>query len=271
MKNIKIALVCMFMFCLISVSAQVKENCLWKNHKCAVALTYDDGLNIDLDHVIPVLDSLGLKGTFYIPGNSASLNKRMPEWKAIAQNGHELGNHTLFHPCIGKGRSWVTPDYDLDHYTVTRFVDELRVGNVLLKALDGKDERSLAYTCGDITAGDSVFVGLIRNDFISARTVKPKMEQIDQADLFDIGSYMIMDQTGQQMIDLVKKAEETNSLIVFLFHGVGGEHSINVSTEAHSQLLHYLKDHEKDIWVAPFIDVSKYMRDYQKNQPAAVK
>jgi peptidoglycan-N-acetylglucosamine deacetylase len=271
MKNIKIALICLLMLCLGSLNAQVNDNRVWNNHKCAVVLTYDDGLNIDLDHVVPALDSMGFKGTFYVPGNSVSLNKRMPEWKAIAQNGHELGNHTLFHPCVGKGRSFVTPDYDLDHYTVTRFVDELRVANVMLKALEGSDERTFAYTCGDITAGDSVFVGLIKNDFISARTVKAKMEQIDQTDLFDVGAFMMMDHTGQQMIDLVKKAEETHSLIVFLFHGVGGEHSINVSTEAHSQLLHYLKDHEKDIWVAPFIDVTKYIRDYQLKHPVSPK
>ena len=39
----------------------------WNGKKCAVVLTYDDGLNIDLTNVIPALDSLGLKGTFYIP------------------------------------------------------------------------------------------------------------------------------------------------------------------------------------------------------------
>jgi peptidoglycan/xylan/chitin deacetylase (PgdA/CDA1 family) len=73
-----------------SSAQEVKEN----PYKCMVYLTYDDGLDIDFDNVIPALDSLGLKGTFYVPVNSESLNKRMNEWQAIAKNGHELGNYT---------------------------------------------------------------------------------------------------------------------------------------------------------------------------------
>jgi peptidoglycan-N-acetylglucosamine deacetylase len=65
------------------------------------------------------------------------------------------------------------------------------------------------------------------------------------------------------MIDLVKEAMRTHTLLVFLFHGVGGGHSINVGLSAHSELLHYLKDHEKDIWIAPMIDVSEHIKAYQ--------
>ena len=31
----------------------------WKGKKCAVVLTYDDGLDINITNVLPVLDSLG--------------------------------------------------------------------------------------------------------------------------------------------------------------------------------------------------------------------
>src|ERR1017187_10539301 len=83
--------------------------------KAAVALTYDDGVDADLDHAIPDLDARNLRATFYVPGSSASLSKRMEEWRTAARRGHELGNHTLFHPCLtripGEERTWVTPDY----------------------------------------------------------------------------------------------------------------------------------------------------------------
>jgi len=55
-------------------------------------------------------------------------------------------------------------------------------------------------------------------------------------------------------------------LLVFLFHGVGGEHSLNVSVEAHSDLLHFLKVNEKNIWIAPMIDVAKYIQQYRQKQ-----
>ena len=66
------------------------------------------------------------------------------------------------------------------------------------------------------------------------------------------------------MIDWVKRTMSNHTLLVFLFHGVGGEHSLNVSLEAHSQLLHFLKQNEKDIWIAPMLDVSEYIRNYQQ-------
>jgi peptidoglycan/xylan/chitin deacetylase (PgdA/CDA1 family) len=113
----------------------------------AVVLTYDDALNVDLDNVVPSLDSLGLKGTFYINGFSEGFRTRMGDWSAVAKNGHELGNHTLFHPCEGTapGREWVQRDYDLGGYTVKRMADEITVANSLLEAIDGRKQRTFAY------------------------------------------------------------------------------------------------------------------------------
>ena len=132
-----------------------------QNKKCIVCLTYDDGIDIDLDNVVPVLDSLGFKATFYVPVNSESLNKRMDEWKAIAKNGHELGNHSSFHPCFGKSmkRDFVTADYDLDNYSMQRMVDEIKLANSFLKALDGKTKRTYAYPCGDLKIGNVKYLG----------------------------------------------------------------------------------------------------------------
>jgi peptidoglycan-N-acetylglucosamine deacetylase len=63
------------------------------------------------------------------------------------------------------------------------------------------------------------------------------------------------------MIALVKKAMQTHTLLVFLFHGVGGEHNLNVSLDAHSNLLHFLKQNEKNIWIAPMIEVAKFIKN----------
>ncbi len=135
-----------------------QSNTPWNNKKAAVVLTYDDAVDQHLDNAIPVLDSLGLKATFYITGYSASIRKRMNDWKKIAVNGHELGNHTLYHPCVGGvGREWVTADRDMRTYTVTRMVDEARMNNVFLQALDGKTKRTFAFTCGDMKVGRFFF------------------------------------------------------------------------------------------------------------------
>lgn len=96
MKGFIISIVLLFVF---NVSnAQFK----WPDgKKAAVVFTYDDGLDCHLDVAIPQLDEFGFKGTFYCTGNSPSLYNRLEEWREITKNGHELGNHTLFHPCDG--------------------------------------------------------------------------------------------------------------------------------------------------------------------------
>ncbi|NUO80253.1 polysaccharide deacetylase family protein [candidate division KSB1 bacterium] len=238
----------------------------WQGKTCAVSLTYDDALNVHLDNVVPLLDSLGLKGTFYLSGYFPAFRARVTDWKAVAAKGHELGNHTLFHPCTGKlpGREWVQPDYDLGNYTMQRLVDEIKMANTLLEALDGKTKRSFAYPCGDTKIGDSSYVDKIRNDFAAARGVKSEKPRINEIDLFNVGAYMINGQTGAELIALVKQARQNNALIVFLFHGVGGEHSLNVSLNAHRELLLFLKQHEKDIWTAPFVDIAEYVRQYNQ-------
>jgi peptidoglycan/xylan/chitin deacetylase (PgdA/CDA1 family) len=257
----------LLLFALLPALAGRSQNTAEWNHKsCAVVLTYDDAIDQDLDNVLPALDSLGLKGTFYLIGRSPVIGKRLEQWRAAAREGHELGNHSLTHPCDGSlpGRSWVDPDHDLSKYTIPRAQDEIRVANVLLEAIDGKTVRTFAFPCGEYTIHDSSYYLGLRKEFAGARGVRPHMESLGTINLDNIGAYGMDGQTGQQMIDLVKKAQETHTLLVFLFHGVGGGHNINVGLEAHSELLHYLKDHSDSIWVAPMVDVATYIRAHQK-------
>lgn len=246
----------------LSLTARAGGEAPWHDRRCAVCLTYDDALNVHLDTVVPLLDSLGLRATFYVSGFFPSFKSRPIEWKSAADKGHELGNHTLFHPCKGKapGREWVRPEYDLNAYTVRRIVDEIDMADVLLQTIDGKSRRTFAYPCGDTTVNDTSYVGEIRTRFIAARGVEGKMQKIGEIDPYDIGAYMINGQSGDELIALVRQAMEKNALLVFLFHGVGGEHALNVSLAAHSQLLHFLKKNERDIWVAPLVDITGYLR-----------
>lgn len=262
MKKQTIALITILLAITLTTHAQTTT---WNNKQCAVVLTYDDAIDVDLDNVIPALDSMHFKGTFYLIGSSPVVIKRVNEWRKAAKEGHELGNHSMFHPCDGSlpGRSFVTPDHDLSKYTVSRAVDEIRVNNALLKAIDGKDIRTFAYPCGDLTVNGVNFYSQLINDFAGARGVTPALQTAAEVDLNNIDCYAINGQSADYMIDLVKKARQTHTLLVFLFHGVGGGHNINVSLDAHSKLLHYLKANEKNIWVAPMVDVAQKIKAYQ--------
>jgi peptidoglycan/xylan/chitin deacetylase (PgdA/CDA1 family) len=249
----------------ITTNIHAQTGAVWHHKKCAVILTYDDGLNVDLTNAIPALDSVGLKGTFYISDYFDGLKDQVFKWRKAAAKGHELGNHSVWHPCAGgrPGREFVKPDYDLNNYTVKRMTNEIKAMNNILKAIDGKTKRTFAYPCGDTKIYDTAYIDGLRNDFIAARGVKPEMLTIDKIDLYNVGCYTINGETGDQLIALVKKALTTHSLLVFLFHGVGGEHSLNVSLPAHSQLLHFLKQNEKDIWIAPMTEIAEYIKNYQ--------
>jgi peptidoglycan/xylan/chitin deacetylase (PgdA/CDA1 family) len=247
---------------LASLFTQAQDTPTWNHRQCAVVLTYDDAIDVDLDNVLPALDSLGLKATFYLIGSSPALDRRLEEWRAAAREGHELGNHALFHPCDGSlpGRSFVQADFDLSKYSVNKAVAEIRINNTLLNAIDGKTKRTFAYPCGDLKIRDTFFYAGLRKDFVAARGVTARMDVIGQVRLDNIDSYAMNGQTAEEMISLVQKAMQTHTLLVFLFHGVGGGHSMNVGLNEHSRLLHYLKAHERDIWIAPMVDVAEYIR-----------
>ncbi|AEI52006.1 sialate O-acetylesterase [Runella slithyformis] len=240
----------------------------WKGKKCAVVLTYDDALNVHLDHAVALLDSLSLKGTFYIAGSFPGFKNRMNEWKKAAERGHELGNHTLFHPCDASlpGRSWVNPENDLSKYTLKRITDEIRLTNTLLESVDGKKQRTFAFTCGDTKVGGVEFMNDLKNDLAGARAVRARMQTFEEINPYDFDSYMINGETGEQLIQLVKQAQKEGKLLVFLFHGVGGEHSLNVSLTAHRELLRYVKENENEIYIDTMLNVAEQIKALQSKR-----
>jgi sialate O-acetylesterase len=228
-------------------------------------LTYDDAISQHLDNALPVLDSFHLKATFYLTAFSAK--DRINDWKKVAVKGYELGNHTLFHPCLGgKGREWVKPEYDMKSYSVKRMVDEIRMTNGFLEALDGKKERTFAFTCGDMKINDTSFIDQLKNDFVAARAVRNEMHTIGQINVYNVDCYVVNGNTAVEMEQWVQKAMDSNSLLVILFHGVGGGNALNVSLNDHREFLKYLSQKKKEIWVAPMVEVAKYIRSYQNQK-----
>ncbi len=64
-----------------------------------IALTFDDGPNLNTPAVLDALRANGVKGTFFIVGRMA---KTYPDILArIAAEGHLLANHSATHPLLG--------------------------------------------------------------------------------------------------------------------------------------------------------------------------
>jgi sialate O-acetylesterase len=260
-------------FCIIAplllltccATAQLKQP--WLGKKAAVVLTYDDAIDQHLDNAVHVLDSLGLKATFYITAFSTSIQTRLNEWKKLAVNRHELGNHTLFHPCVGgsAGREWVSKQNDLRYYSVKRMENEMRMTNLFLQSLDGKTKRTFAFTCGDMKVEDSAFINGMKNDFVAARAVRDEMHKINEVDVYNVDCYVVNNHNFAQMKEWVDKAISTNSLLVILFHGVGGGNGLNVTIEDHRKILTYIKQQEKNLMIAPMLETAEHIKQWQVN------
>ena len=236
-----------------------------ESRKAAVSLAYDDALDSQLDNAIPALDRHGLKGSFYLQLSSPPVGKRMAEWRAAAGNGHELGNHTLFHQCSGsmQGREWVEPQRDLDKTTAAQMQDQVRMANVMLAAIDGRHERTMTVPCGDVLAEGKNYIELVASEFVAIKlgpgTVVPDMYKLD---LQAVPVGVPVDVSGQQLIAWVQEAARLGTMANFTFHGIGGDH-LAVSSDAHEELLAYLAAHREVYWTDTFLNLTKYVLKQQ--------
>lgn len=89
-----------------------KEYYFKRNGQNKIALTFDDGPHPKQTYkILDILDKYGIKATFFVVGVNA---KNYPEpLKAVAERGHEIGNHTFSHRYVkGKDAKAVTEDLD---------------------------------------------------------------------------------------------------------------------------------------------------------------
>ncbi len=113
---------------------------------------------------------------------------------------------------------------------------------------------------GIVKIGDVYYYDLLKEDFVAARGVELGLLQKQQVDLANINCFGQSESTAVQMIAQIEAAEKAGSFAVLLFHGVGGEHGLNVSVEEHQKVLAYLKKREIDIWVATMVEVANYIK-----------
>jgi peptidoglycan/xylan/chitin deacetylase (PgdA/CDA1 family) len=265
----KLAVQAILLFAVFSVPgafAQQGRVFAWpEGKKAAVSLAYDDALDSQLDHAIPALDRHGLKGSFYLQLSRDPVRDRLPEWRAAAANGHELGNHTLFHQCSGAlpGREWVEPQRDLDKTPIAQMKEQVLLANVMLNAIDGRTERTMTVPCGDVVAQDGNYVEPLQPAFVAIKlgngAVTPDMLTLDP---YAVTVEAPVDVTGAQLIAWVEEAAAKGSMANFTFHGIGGDY-LSVSNEAHEELLHYLASHQDVYWVGTFLDIMKHVKQQQ--------
>lgn len=222
--------------------------------KVAVSLSYDDALNSQLDHVVPTLDKYQIKASFYPALASPVIPARLEEWRKAALSGHELGNHTFFHPCSASkpGRTWVQPQNDLDKRTLVQIQGEVTAANTFLKAIDGRTERTYTPPCLDSDVADGNYLKVVAKEFVAIKTAEGFPEGF---------AVLVMPdgQSGKELIEFVKTSAKSAKLVHVLFHGVGGDH-MAVTPAAHEELVKYLAENKKDYWTDTYISIMKHVK-----------
>jgi peptidoglycan/xylan/chitin deacetylase (PgdA/CDA1 family) len=224
-------------------------------HQAAVTLTYDDAIAVsDLDVAVPQLNRAGLKGTFFLMGKAVSAAD-VPRWRAVANAGHELGNHSVNHPCL-RGTFPMPAQYNSESYSVEVLLTEIGVMNSLLTAIDGKSRHAFATPCNQTRVGGEDYIKPLRASAL-ASFIRDDSTLSGAGKGPKILSAGFVGSSGADMIAWVKRVEEAGALGVVVFHGVGGDY-LSVSADAHQQLLDYLSAHRSGIWTATFSEAMEH-------------
>lgn len=249
--------------------AQTKKN--GNSKKAIICLTYDDGLETQLTTVLPHLDSIGLKATFFLPSIQGSSQSvvigQTPEavlgWTNAAKHGHELANHTLFHPCpetIGWDKS-----VSIDNYTIDRIITEVRTQNILLSLLDtAQKQRAFAFPCGNAFIGKINYPKILKEKGLitfaraggDSNSVITDFKNLDK---INVPSWHVWTGTSlQELISFAEKTKRTGGMGVYQFHGVGGN-IFSITPETHRAFLKYLKEHQDEYWITTFSEAMEYI------------
>lgn len=250
-----------------------KFSCTWPEGRLgAVSLTYDDALPCHFESVAPQLEEAGLRGTFNLITGRAGFFEYVAHWRQMAAQGHELGNHTVFHPCRSdptSPRPLHDAGYNLAAYSERRFRDELTVANWMLAQVDGRSQRTYANTCHHTTLGfgeaEQPIEPILAEYFVAARgRLTDQPVNLAQADPMNLGTARADMRTFVALQAEIESVVQAGGWIIYTIHGVGeGSHKWHMLTEEHQQLVTWLGQQRARIWTAPMLEVASH---WQANQ-----
>lgn len=236
------------------------------NARGAVSLTYDDATPDHLDAAIVDLESSGLRGTFFIPTRTAgaSFLDRAEAWRHAVVRGHEIGNHTQYHPCAA-GPDWVKPNFSLEAYTLARMEAELATANRDLDEVAGAAERrSFAYPCCQSYIGpDQTSYRPMAARLFPACRGGPGRKLVDpfDCDFAFIPAWVIRHDTPlEHVLQFIDDAVEDGRWAVLVFHTIGGRGPLAIPRATHQSIVEYVAARRAEAWCETFLKVAQHIR-----------
>ena len=228
--------------------------------RVAVSLTFDDARLSQADVGIPILDSYGLRATFYV--TTSRLEERLAAWKEAVANGHEIGNHSMRHPCTGNF-PWARGKA-LEDYTLAEMAAELAEADVEIERLLGVRPMSFAYPCGQkyIGRGQDVhsYVPLVARRFLTGHGWRD--EGANDPSFCDLAQLMAMELDGlsfEQLKVLIDNAAAQGAWLVLAGHEIGSSGRQTVRVDTLRAFCEYAQDPENGLWVDTVANVARYV------------
>ena len=236
-----------------------------KGKRAALSLSFDDARPSQVDAGTALLDQYGVKATFYVV--PAAVEQRLPGWKKAVAAGHEIGNHSLHHPCTGNF-SW-SRSKALEDYTLDKMLRELLDANRRIQQLLGVKPEVFAYPCGQTFVGRGVdtrsYVPVVAELFASGRGwLDEGPNDPGFCDLVQLTGIEMDGKNFEQLLPLLEEAKKTGKWVVLAGHEMGASGPQTTRLAMLRKLLAYARDPANGIWLAPVGTVAKYVEQHKK-------
>lgn len=229
----------------------------------AISLTFDDGLPSQLRSAIPILDEAGLRGTFYVNPNERFMAESAG-WVKAAQSGHELGNHTMGHPC-SKNFAFIAESgrQALEEMAWADMDAEIRgAGERLAELLPEQGRVSFGYPCYQPFIGRGAtrqsYVPLVLEYCVAGRGRGERANDPHYCELGYLWSFPCERMSGAEMIGLVEQVIREKRWGILTFHGIHEGH-LSVSEGDLAELCAHLNAKREQVWTGPVCEVAAWV------------
>ena len=246
-------------------SALFSQNSSFKwpdGKKAAISLSFDDARNSHPKTGRDLFRRIGGKATFYV--NPPAMLYDIEGWKDLVADGHEIGNHTVNHPCSGNFL-W-SREKSLENYSLTTMEQELLEANQQIYAMLGVHAKSFAYTCGNSFVGRGFnrhsYVPLIAKHFESGRgwLDEPPNDPLFSDMAMLQGNEMDGKDFEKDIKPMIDNAIANGSYLLLAGHEIGRGGAQTVEIEMLEQLMAYLNRPDCEVWLGTVGEVANYIR-----------
>ena len=234
----------------------------WPNGKrAAVSLSFDDARVSQIDTGLALLSEHHVKVTFFV--QAENISRRLEGWKKAVADGHEIGNHSMTHPCTGNYA--FSRHNALEDYNLQMMAAQLDGANAEIQRLLGVKSRTFAYPCGQKFVGRGVdvrsYVPLVAERFLVGRGYLDESPN-DPAfcDLAQAMGTPFDDMDFGQAQSVVDQTAKDGRWVIFVGHEIGKRGYQVTDAAALSALCDYLKDPANGIWLGTVGEIAEYIR-----------